>query len=197
MSLSQSAVTFADKLIIGPIFGFAILGVYQFGFQFLIFLSVIPTSLLQYLIPQEASGIQKKGIRKLGMTLALAMAGIFFFIGPPIIVSLFPKYTEAVPIAQIMAFGIIPLTVNALINSRLLGTENTKPILIGSIVYTLSLVFALLYLGTAFGIVGLAFASVMSLSLQSATLLLLTHHQRSSTKSKALHTPSEYGENPK
>jgi O-antigen/teichoic acid export membrane protein len=176
MSLSQSVVAFADKLIIAPLFGFAVLGIYQFGFQFLVFLAVIPTSLLQYLIPQEASGVERKALRKIGIGVACLMPAIFYLIGPPVITSLFPKYTEAIPIAQILVLGIIPLTVNALINSRLLGTENSKPVLVGAIVYTGTLMTSMFVLGSVFGALGLAASAVMALSIQATTLWILSRH---------------------
>jgi O-antigen/teichoic acid export membrane protein len=176
-SLSQSVVAYADKLIIAPIFGFAILGVYQFGFQFLLFLSVIPASLSQYLIPQEASGVERKTVRRLGLVLAAIMAAISFVAIPFVIGGLFPNYTESIPLAQIMVLGIIPLTINALLNSRLFGRENSRPVLIGSIVYTGSLAGMLVVLGNAFGAIGLAVATVISLCLQSLTLWLLSHNK--------------------
>jgi peptidoglycan biosynthesis protein MviN/MurJ (putative lipid II flippase) len=76
-----------------------------------------------------------------------------------------------------MVLGIIPLTINALLNSRLFGRENSRPVLIGSIVYTGSLAGMLVVLGNAFGAIGLAVATVISLCLQSLTLWLLSHNK--------------------
>lgn len=170
LSLSQVTVAYADKLLIAPLFGFAILGVYQLAFQFLLFLTVIPSSLLQYLIPQEASGKSRKAVRKFGLIFAFVTALLSFAIIPYVISVLFPRYVEAIPAAQIMIFGIIPLTINALLHSRLLGTENSRPVLYGSIVYASSLTAMFILLGGTLGIVGLAISTVMSLSFQSLTL---------------------------
>ncbi|MGI0016270.1 MAG: hypothetical protein ACREBU_22850, partial [Nitrososphaera sp.] len=63
MSLAQSSTSYADKLIIGPVFGFYILGLYQLGFQILLFAGVVPLSLGQYLLPQEASGAQGNRVK--------------------------------------------------------------------------------------------------------------------------------------
>lgn len=173
-NLAQSLTGYADKLIIAPLFGFSVLGLYQIGFQFLVFLAVIPVSLTQYLIPQESSGIERKGVRKAGLTLAVLFATVLFF-GLPLIVNwLFPAYAEAVPSAQIMILGVIPMTLTAIINAKLLGTERSKLVLSGSIVYLTSL-FALLYvLGNAYHLIGLATALVSALSLQCGTLFVVS-----------------------
>jgi O-antigen/teichoic acid export membrane protein len=173
LSLSQSLSLYLDKLIIAPIAGFAILGLYQFGFQFLMFLSVIPTSLFQYLLPQEASGIERKVVRKLGLVVSITLAIISYFFIPYVIEWLFPNYTEAITSAQIMVFGIIPLSLNSIMNSRLLGRGNSRPVLIGSVVYVSSLICLLFVLKDILGLIGFALSVVIALSLQSLTIWLL------------------------
>jgi O-antigen/teichoic acid export membrane protein len=163
---SQSVSMNFDKLIIVPIAGFAMLGVYQVGFQFLMFLSIIPGSLYQYLLPQEASGIERRYVKILGLVAAIAMATAGYFMVPIIIGNFFPTYTEGVQSAQILAFGVIPLTINSLLNSRLLGTEVSKPVLVGSASYVISLVSLLLLLKEPLGLSGLALSVILSLSTQ-------------------------------
>jgi O-antigen/teichoic acid export membrane protein len=173
LSLSQALSMYFDKLIIAPIAGFAVLGLYQFGFQFLMFLSVIPASLFQYLLTQEASGIERKTVKRLGLIISIALTIISFFFIPYIIEWFFPNYTEAKTSAQIMVLGMIPLTLNSILNSRLLGRENSKPVLIGSAVYILSLVCLLLMLKDVLGLIGFALSVVISLSLQSLTIWMV------------------------
>ena len=50
LALSQALSIYFYKLIIAPIAGFASLGLYQFGYQLLMCLLVIPESLYQYLL---------------------------------------------------------------------------------------------------------------------------------------------------
>jgi O-antigen/teichoic acid export membrane protein len=173
-SLAQSLTSNVDKLIITPLFGFSVLGLYQLGFQFLIFLAVIPISLTQYLLPQESSGIVRKGVRKVGLSLAIVFALLFYF-GIEVVVNwLFPAYVESIPAARIMILGIVPMTLTAIINARLLGTGRSRPTLIGSIIYLLSL-FSLMYLlGNAYHLLGLAIALLTALCLQAAVLSLLS-----------------------
>jgi O-antigen/teichoic acid export membrane protein len=173
LSLSQSLSMYFDKLIIAPISGFAILGLYQFGFQFLMFLSIIPASLFQYLLPQEASGVERRVVKKLGLIVSIILAIVSYFSIPYVIQWLFPNYMEAITSAQIMVFGIIPLTVNSILNSRLLGRENSRPVLIGSAVYIISLICMLFMLKDVLGLIGFALSVVISLSLQSLTIWLV------------------------
>lgn len=72
LGLSQSLTAYADKLIIAPLFGFAVLGLYQLGFQFLMFLAIIPTSLYQYLLPQESAGVERRKVRFAGLEIGRA-----------------------------------------------------------------------------------------------------------------------------
>jgi O-antigen/teichoic acid export membrane protein len=173
LSFSGSLTLYFDKLIIGPIGGFAILGLYQLGFQFLLFLAVVPASLFQYLLPQEASGTERRGIKKLGLIVSITLSVVSYFSIPYIIQWLFPNYVQAIASAQIMVLGIIPLTLNSIMNSRLLGRENSIPVLIGSAVYITSLVSMLVMLEEVLGLIGFALSLVVSLSLQSLTLWLV------------------------
>jgi O-antigen/teichoic acid export membrane protein len=177
LSLSQVLSMYFDKLVIAPIAGFAILGLYQFGYQFLMFLSVIPASLYQYLLSQEASGIDRPTVKKLGLTISIVLAIFSYFFIPYFIRWFFPQYSDAITSAQIMVFGIIPITLNSIMNSSLLGREDTRPVLIGSATYVASLVSLLLLLKDNFGLVGLALSPVISQSLQSLAIWLASRKQ--------------------
>ncbi|MGH9876418.1 MAG: lipopolysaccharide biosynthesis protein [Nitrososphaerales archaeon] len=173
MSLAQSSTSYADKLIIGPVFGFYILGLYQLGFQILLFAGVVPLSLGQYLLPQEASGAQGNRVKKIGLIFSISLALILYLSLDWLINSFYPRYTEAIVPAKVMIIGIIPATINAILNSELLGREQSKPVLISSISYVISLFLLIYILGTNFGLMGLSVALVSSLSLQSIVLWLL------------------------
>jgi O-antigen/teichoic acid export membrane protein len=177
LSLSQTLSMYFDKLIIVPIAGFEILGLYQFGYQFLMFLSVIPASLYQYLLSQEASGMDRPTVKKLGLMISIILAVLFYFSIPYFIRWFFPHYNDAITSAQIMVFGIIPITLNSIMNSKLLGRENTRPVLIGSATYIVSLTSLLLLLKDNLGLVGLALSPVISQSLQSLAIWLASRRQ--------------------
>jgi O-antigen/teichoic acid export membrane protein len=172
-SIAQSFSLYADKLVIAPLFGFSVLGNYQLGFQFLLFLSVIPVSLTQYLLPQESSGVQRKGVRKVGVMIAIIMGIAFFFSIEIIIGSFFPEYISAIAASRIMILGIVPMSINAVINSRLLGTGKSRLVLIGSGTYLFSLFSLMIILGGYLQLTGLAIALVTALSIQTAVIALL------------------------
>jgi O-antigen/teichoic acid export membrane protein len=98
--------------------------------------------------------------------------GIACFFGLEFIITqFFPEYVDGITAARVMILGIIPMTVNALINARLLGTGKSKIVLIGSVTYIASLFSLMFFLGSTHQLLGLAIALVASLTLQSAVLL--------------------------
>jgi len=62
LDLSKVFSNYTDRLIIFSLFGFGLLGNYQLGIQFLMVLSILPTVVFTYMLPQEAS---KKGHKKI------------------------------------------------------------------------------------------------------------------------------------
>jgi O-antigen/teichoic acid export membrane protein len=88
----------------------------------------------------------------------------------------FPQYTQAIPVAQLMIFGIIPQTMNSLMNSRLLGKEKSKLVAIGSAAYVSSLLILLYILGSHFGLLGLGMTVIVSSSIQSAVLFIINKY---------------------
>jgi O-antigen/teichoic acid export membrane protein len=174
IGITQSLTMNLDKLIIGPLFGFTVLGLYQIGFQFLMFLAIIPISLTQYLLPLESSGNSTNRVRRIGLALAVIMAIILYLTADIIVQLLFPHYSDATGSIKIMAFGIVPLTVNSIISAKLLGSDRTRPIVLSSAAYLLSLFSLLLSIGQMFGINGLAFSVVVSITIQSLVLWILS-----------------------
>ncbi len=170
--ISNSTLIFADKLILAPLFGFETLGLYQLAFQLLLFLAIIPASLIQYLQPQEASNVNRASVKKLGLMLAVIVAVIFSLASPMLINAFFPKYSEAIDAARIMAFGIIPMTLNAILNAELLGRERSIIAMVGSLVYMASLILSFFLLGNMFGLTGLALSTVLAAILQTIVLLV-------------------------
>lgn len=174
LNISQNLALHADKLIIGPAFGFSVLGFYQLGFQFLMSLSVIPTSLFLYLLPQFSSGNKNRNAIYATLISSIFFASIAPLIIPILIDMFFPDYIDVIPLAQIMSIGIVPMTINAILNSRLLANEHSKNVFVGAIVYLVSLLILFYFLGRAAGLIGLGISLVLSLSLQSLALLLLS-----------------------
>ena|SRR5215211_51349 len=177
-NISDSLALHADKLIIAPVFGFTVLGFYQLGFQFLMVLSVIPASLFYYLLPQFSSGNKKRNVIYVALILATLFASIAPIIIPVLINMFFRGYIEVILTAQIMSIGIVPMTINSILNSSSLANGHSKNVLIGAIAYISSLLILFYLLGTLVGVVGLGVAVVVSLSLQSLVLFLMSRRYR-------------------
>lgn len=165
-----------DKVVIAPIFGYYMLGLYQLGFQFFMFLSIIPLSLYYYLLPEESSGKNKKQIKYLGVGLAV-LAGILSALAVPFIINkLFPTFAESIVVVQIMCLAVIPSTVAAILNASLLGRGRSSLVLIAGAIYMAFLIGGLLLLGQIFGVYGLAVTLVLAQTVQAGYLLIKLRH---------------------
>ena len=170
LNVVTNLTTFLDKVIVGSVYGFYMLGLYQLGYQFLMFLSTIPVSLFAYLLPEESSGERRREAKMLGFTLALAAAVVTYVIAPWIIVNFFPNFTEAIGVVRIMCIAVVPAAVVNILNAMFFGRERSAVAFTGGILYLASLVTCLLLLGRVFGIVGLASSVIISQTAQALYL---------------------------
>ncbi len=161
MELTNILVQTADKLIVYPLFGFALLGNYQLGMQFLTLLTVLPASVYQYILPREASGISNKKLVKATILVSIALAVIGVFLVPKIILFLFPKFKEVVEIVQIMSLAIIPTSINAIYASKFFALERSKVVLTASISSLSIMILTIFILGKIYGINGAAVGPVL------------------------------------
>lgn len=173
-TISDRVSLHIDKLLIGPLLGFTILGSYQFGFQFMLFLTLIPISIYQYLLPKEASGKESSKIVVIGLGVAVIFSVTFFLTIPFVIETFFAHFKQSIQAAQIMIFGIIPMTISSVIISKLFARGKSKPPFISSLMRVTSLVILILFLGTSFELIGLAFAILISLTIQCIFLVSIS-----------------------
>jgi len=164
-----------DKLLIAPLFGFFILGQYQIGIQFLLFVGIIPQILFQYLLPENATGVSHTRIRYTGIFITFALVVILWFAIPSILSNLFPKFVESIFTTQIILIGAIPLTINALIGAKLLGLGESKYVFYGVLFYLGVQTISIFTLGLSYSTIGLAISIVLALSSQASFLLLIDH----------------------
>jgi len=164
---------YLDKLIIAPILGFALLGNYQLGIQFLAIISLIPNVIAQYLLPQEASGRINSKLKILAVLSSIIFAIIGYFVSPILLPIIFPKFVESIQIIQIMSFAIIPGTINSMFMIKYLAKEQPKINLIGSIIFIVTQIIGIFTLGELFGIYGVAAAMVIALSLESGYFTIM------------------------
>jgi O-antigen/teichoic acid export membrane protein len=147
-----------DKLIIAPLLGFALLGNYHLGLQFLNVLGIIPAIVYKYVLPHDATGNPNKKLKKITVIISVIIAITSIIISPILVPIIFPKYTEAVGVIQIVSLSLIPSTISLMYMSRFLGNEKNKIILIGAIFYLGIQVVSIIILGSIFGTNGAAAA---------------------------------------
>ena len=159
--LARGLTGHLDRLIIGPLFGFVILGNYYLGIQILSLLSLLPTILIQYILPQESSGIKTVKLKKYAILLSIVISALGVVLAPIGIPWMFPKYEDAIMIVQIFSISIIPTTVATTFISKFLAKEESGIVLTGVICYLIAQVVAIIILGNMLGAVGLAISLVI------------------------------------
>jgi len=151
-----------DKLIIAPLFGFLIVGIYQFNIQILFALGVLPTILYSFLLSEESSGTSHKKITYFAIALSVIIAILAFILAPLFVNQFFPKYSEGIFSLQLIVFSLIPLTITSLFNAKLQARESTK-IGYSAIVRIGTLLIFIAWLGDLYGLTGLSLAVLFSI----------------------------------
>jgi O-antigen/teichoic acid export membrane protein len=172
LDLSRVFNGYTDKLIIAPLFGFALLGNYQLGIQFLSLLNILPMVVYQYVLPHDASGDYNKRLKLVTIFASVIFAALGIILAPVILPPLFPKFIEAILILQIISVGVIPSTINLMYTSKFLGRENVKVMLGGSGVYLTVQILSIIVLGNIYGINGVAAAVVIAFSAETVYLTI-------------------------
>jgi O-antigen/teichoic acid export membrane protein len=170
-NMSNALLMYFDKIIIPSIFGYAILGYYQLGFQFLMFLGMVPISFFQYLIPEESSGHKKTKLKIIGFGLSIGLAALLYFLSPILINVFFPQYQNSLDAIRVISIGIIPMMIAYIINSKFLSEGNTKGVVIGAIIYQILQISLMIFLGRLIEVTGIALSVVIALTGQAVFLL--------------------------
>lgn len=174
--LSRTISQSADKLLIAPLFGFALLGNYHLGIQFLTLLGIIPSIVFQYILPRDASGYSNKKLKKFTILFSIILAVIPILIAPVFIPVLFPQFEEAILIMQIVSIAIVPRTISYMYTSEFLAQEKNKFVVIGSGIYLTIQITLIFLLGELYSIIGVAVALVIASI--SETLFLAFYKRR-------------------
>ena len=153
-----------DKILIGPIFGFILLGNYSLGVQFFGLITILPGIIIQYLIPQDASGIENNKLKKITVFGSICFAVLGFTIGSEFISFFFVQFTEASDIMRIMSIAVVPHTIAFLYQSKFLGAEKSKRFLISTTVRLVTHIIFLIILGFWWGGIGIASSFVIGSS---------------------------------
>ena len=167
-----------DRLLIGPLFGFTILGNYYLAIQILNLLAIIPEVVIKYTLPEDSSGINTTYIKLLTVFFSVILALIGIFAAPEVIPIFFPEYLDAIELIPIISISIIPTTVYTLYVSKFLALEKSGYVVITSIISITILIIGVLILGNMFGIVGLAYSLVISDISRALIIFLFSQTQK-------------------
>jgi len=159
---SQILPNWTDKLLLVPLVGFTITGIYQFGFQVFLAIGILPMILYTFLLPEESSKENTKKIILSGIILSIILATMTFFLAPIIVKFVFPEFEQSIVIIKILSFGIIPLTVITILNAKLQSKES-KMVGIGAVVRISSHLLLIPIFWSIWEYEGLAFAVIISL----------------------------------
>lgn len=173
LDLTRVFVGYTDKLIVGPFLGFALLGNYHLGYQFLVLLNIIPTIVYQFILPREASGLDNKKLKKVTVIFSVFSAILGIALGPIVLTTLFPQFEGAANIIQIMSLATIPITINMMYIPKLLGLEKVKLVLIGSGIFISVQAISIFTLGVIYEIQGVAIATVLGASSEAIYLIII------------------------
>ena len=170
--LSSVANGQIDKLIIAPMFGFILLGNYYLGLQIIGFLGILPGIVFNYILPQDATGHSTTQVKKITLLFSVGFTLIGIFLIPPLMPIVFPEFTEAVTLLPILSLSVIPIAIQSIFTSKLLGQEKTKYILMGYLI-SISILFpGIIILGNEFGAEGIAISFVLSQTASAIFLVL-------------------------
>ena len=173
VQLSGSAKGQVDKLMIGPIFGFALLGNYYLGLQVLAIFMILPAMIFRYTLPQDSSGSSTKHVKIITIVASVGLVFLGVFVAPVAIPLVLPEYADTVDLIPLLSISIIPKTITTMLMSEFLGKENNKQLVLANIAAFAVLASGILYLPEYFDIVGLAIAYVLGITSQTIWLLVV------------------------
>lgn len=179
LDLSNAFNGSLDKIIIAPILGFALLGNYQLGLQFLGLLSIMPGIFYQYILPQDSSGNSTKSIKKIMILISIILSIGTIMLSPFVVPKIFPNFTEAIVVIQIMSISIVSSTITSTYISKYLGRVKSKIVIIGSGLYLLVQIPTLIILSEYWGINGAAFSLVIASIIHASYFILVDNFFKS------------------
>jgi len=177
-SLSRTFSNSTDKIILFPMFGFALLGNYQLGFQILTLLNLLPWIVFQYVLPHDVTGTPNKNLKIATVLISIFLAFLAVLLAPIVLPTFLPEFTHSITIIQIMSLNIIPTSINWMYISKFLGTKKIKIVTIGAGIFLLLQLSGIFILGQIYGINGAAAALVLGATAETLYLITINRHNR-------------------
>jgi len=155
------SANFLDKILIGTLFGWTVLGTYQFAYRIFLLFAVFPQILFFYLLPEKSAEREVRRIELLGVLLSVGLAGLVYLSAPLAIPRIFPDFTDGTRAVQVMGLAIIPLVI-AKIRTSEFYSQGRASVIFGSNLIALSV-----------GVTGIAISFRRSLGLLGLSWSLL------------------------
>jgi len=173
-----------DKLIIAPMFGFIILGNFALSMQILSIMLILPSIVFQYTLSQNASGNPSTKIKKISIASSVIVAALGIGLAPTLIPMIFPEYTEAVQLIQILSLHVIPGSIILAYTSKFLGEEKSKYVLSGQGISVGIYLSGLITLGTLIGVNGIAISLLAAAVGQAIFYIISARYLKNQEKNK-------------
>ncbi len=170
-----------DKIIIVPILGFEMLGVYALALQVYFVMMVFASMSSKFLVFSDAEGMNSNKLRIILLSVSIIFVLLGILVAPEIIPVLFPNFIDAVEIIPIISLAVIPNTIVIIFSAKFLGNEKSKFVLIGSIINTSSYLVLLSILSSISLLVGVSISFVIGSSLNAAYLVIMNMKEKNIT----------------
>lgn len=174
----QQFTTQADKILIVPILGVAILGNYSLAGQIIAILIMLPSVIFKFILPNYIDGKISPRLKRNTILLSFFLVFLGVFISPIFIQEFFEQYTEVIDMIQIMSFAVIPITINQFYFAKFLSKEDGKTPLFGGIVSSSIMMTGMIILGTLLQEIGIAITYLISYSGLCLFYFLKTKNER-------------------
>ncbi|MHA1607320.1 MAG: lipopolysaccharide biosynthesis protein [Candidatus Freyarchaeota archaeon] len=122
-SIMTASVGSLDKVIIGALFGMFALGNYHLAFQFLTGFTILPVSLLSFLLPEKSGGAKRREVEILGIAAAALISAAGFLLAPYLIKWFFRGFEGSVSAIQALSLAVVPASVANIRISTLFSEE--------------------------------------------------------------------------
>tara|TARA_Y100000996_G_scaffold34951_1_gene24521 strand:+ start:1406 stop:2560 length:1155 start_codon:yes stop_codon:yes gene_type:complete len=162
-----------DKVIIGPLLGFIVLGNLALALQFYAILMVIPQIVFKFTLSHDANGVPTTKIKIWTFLFAIVTCITTIILSPILIPLFFEKFTDVVIAIQILSIGVIPATGTLIYQSKFLGQEKSKNPLIGLSIQVAITITGIIILGQTYGMIGITISYVLASSANLAYLFLV------------------------
>lgn len=167
-----------DKLVIGHLLGFAVLGNYILATQVFLVLMTFSTVSTKYLLPEYLTGNANKKLNKVIILLSIVIAVLGVTISPYVIEIVFPKFTQSVDLIKIMSINVVSATIGQIYSAKMLSMEKSKHIVIGRWLSAGIMLGGIVSFGSIFDTMGLALAFLFSTTAYAAYLVVITKREK-------------------